>query len=30
MLTISLLGPLFAALGGLITAILVNVFHIYL
>ena len=30
MLTISLLGPLFAALGGFITAILVNVFHIYL
>ena len=30
MLTISLLGPLFAALGGLIAALLANVFNIYL
>ena len=26
----SLLTPLFAVLGGLLTALLVNVFHIYL
>jgi len=30
MLGLSLLGPLFAALGGLIAAILANVFKVYL
>jgi len=30
MLTISLLGPLLAALGGLIAAILVNLFNVSL
>jgi hypothetical protein len=30
MLGLSLLGPIFAVLGGILSALLVNVFHIYL
>jgi len=29
-LGLSLLGPIFAVLGGLISALLANVFHVYL